>query len=85
MGHIGDIANADVQNKLEAAAAACRKLGKPCGIVGPTPEMVARFLEYGYSWVAIGSDMGLMIGRAQEYLGKVRGSAAAAPPPQSAY
>jgi hypothetical protein len=29
--------------------------------------------------------MGLMIGRAQEYLGKVRGSAAAAPPPQSAY
>jgi 2-dehydro-3-deoxyglucarate aldolase/4-hydroxy-2-oxoheptanedioate aldolase len=85
MGHIGDIGNADVQAKLAAAAAACRKLGKPCGIVGPTPEMVARFLEFGYSWVAIGSDMGMMIGRAQEYLGKVRGSATAAPPPQSAY
>jgi len=85
MGHIGDIGNAEVQVKLAAAAAACRKLGKPCGIVGPSPEMVARFLEYGYTWVAIGSDMGLMIGRAQEYLGKVRGVATAAPPPQSAY
>ena len=85
MGHIGDIGNAEVQDKLAAAAAACRKLGKPCGIVGPTPEMVGRFLEYGYSWVAIGSDMGMMIGRAQEYLGKVRGIAPAAPPAQSAY
>jgi 4-hydroxy-2-oxoheptanedioate aldolase len=85
MGHIGDIGHAEVQDKLAAAAAACRRLGKPCGIVGPTPEMVGRFLEYGYSWVAIGSDMGMMIGRAQEYLGKVRGIAPAVPPPQSAY
>jgi 2-dehydro-3-deoxyglucarate aldolase/4-hydroxy-2-oxoheptanedioate aldolase len=85
MGHIGDIGHADVQNKLAAAAAACRKLGKPCGIVGPTPEMVGKFLDYGYSWVAIGSDVGMMVGRAQEYLGKVRGIAPAAPPPQSAY
>jgi len=85
MGHIGDIGHADVQNKLAAAAAACCKLGKPCGIVGPTPEMVGKFLDYGYSWVAIGSDVGMMVGRAQEYLGKVRGIAPAAPPPQSAY
>ena len=45
--------------------------------------MVARFLEYGYSWVAIGSDMSLMVGRAQEYLGKVRGVAAAPAAPSS--
>ena len=85
MGHIGDIGHAEVQNKLAAAAAACRRLGKPCGIVGPTPEMVGKFLEYGYSWVAIGSDVGMMVGRAQEYLGKVRGIAPSALPPQSAY
>jgi 4-hydroxy-2-oxoheptanedioate aldolase len=85
MGHIGDIGHAEVQNKLAAAAAACRKLGKACGIVGPTPEMVGKFLDYGYSWVAIGSDVGMMVGRAQEYLGKVRGTAPAAPPPQSGY
>jgi len=85
MGHIGNIGNPDVQAKLASAAAACRKLGKPCGIVGASPEMVAKFLEYGYSWVAIGSDMSLMVGRAQEYLGKVRGVAAAAPASQSSY
>ena len=45
----------------------------------------AKFLDYGYSWVAIGSDMSMMVGRAQEYLGKVRGVAGAAPASQSAY
>ena len=34
MGHIGNIGNPNVQAKLASAAAACRKLGKPCGIVG---------------------------------------------------
>jgi 2-dehydro-3-deoxyglucarate aldolase/4-hydroxy-2-oxoheptanedioate aldolase len=77
MGCLGDVGNPAVQAKLEAAAAACRRIGKPCGIVGATPEMVARFLEYGYSWVAIGSDMSLLVGRAREYLDKVRGVAAA--------
>jgi 2-dehydro-3-deoxyglucarate aldolase/4-hydroxy-2-oxoheptanedioate aldolase len=85
MGFIGEIGNPAVQAKIKAAAAGCRRLGKPCGIVGPTPEMVGRFLEYGYSWVAIGSDMSLMVGRAQEYLGKVRGVAASAPAAQSTY
>ena len=85
MGHIGNIGDPNVQAKLASAAAACRKLGKPCGIVGASPEMVAKFLEYGYSWVAIGSDMSLMVGRAQEYLGKVRGVAATPPASQSSY
>ena len=29
-------------------------------------------LEYGYSWIAIGSDMGFMLGRGQEWLAKAR-------------
>ena len=73
MGFLGDIASAPVQEKLKWAATECRRLRKPCGIIGPNPEMVARFLTYGYSWVAIGSDMSLMVGRAQEGLAKVRG------------
>lgn len=76
MGLIGDGGNPAVQEKLAAAAAACRRLGKPCGIVGATPEMVGRFLAYGYSWVAIGSDMSLLVGRAREYLGQLRGDSA---------
>jgi 4-hydroxy-2-oxoheptanedioate aldolase len=85
MGHLGDIAHPAVQEKLKQGAQACRELGKPCGIVGPNPEMVGKFLEYGYSWVAVASDMGLMVGRAQEWLGKLKGLAPAAVKAQGAY
>ena len=76
MGMLGDIGHAAVQDKLREGAQLCRKLGKPVGIVGPNPEMVRRFLEYGYTWVAIATDMSLMVGRAQEWLGKVKGAVA---------
>ena len=85
MGRLGDIAHADVQAALAHAARECRRLGKPCGIVGPNPEMVRRFLDYGYSWVAVGSDMSLMLGRAQEWAGQVRGHEPKAAPAQGAY
>jgi 2-keto-3-deoxy-L-rhamnonate aldolase RhmA len=64
--------NPAVQEKLAAAAGRCRQLRKPCGIIGANPEMVGTFLRYGYSWAAIGSDISLMVGRAQEYLRNVR-------------
>lgn len=86
MGHLGDIGNAAVQEKLREGAQQCKALGMPCGIVGPNPDMVGRFVDYGYSWVAVGSDLSLMVGRAQEWLGRLNGSAPAAPPkPQGAY
>jgi 4-hydroxy-2-oxoheptanedioate aldolase len=85
MGRLGDIAHADVQAQLARAARECRALGMPCGIVGPNPDMVRRFLEYGYSWVAVGSDMSLMLGRAQEWIGQVRCHAAQPAAPQDAY
>jgi 2-dehydro-3-deoxyglucarate aldolase/4-hydroxy-2-oxoheptanedioate aldolase len=85
MGLLGDIGHADVQAKLEHAAAECKRLHKPCGIVGPNPDMVARFQGYGYSWCAVGSDMSMMVGRAQEWLGKLRGNAPAAPKAQGPY
>jgi len=72
MGFLGDMGNPAVQEKLAAAAGLCRQLRKPCGIIGANPEMVGRFLQYGYSWAAIGSDISLMVGRAQEYLRNVR-------------
>lgn len=79
MGLLGDIGNPAVQDKLKHGAQACRRLGKPCGIIGGTPELVAAFAGYGYDWIAIGSDMGFMVGRAQELLGKARGLAPKAP------
>jgi 2-dehydro-3-deoxyglucarate aldolase/4-hydroxy-2-oxoheptanedioate aldolase len=76
MGHLGDIGHPDAQTKLADAARRCRAVGKPCGIVGGTPELVARFLEYGYSWVAVASDMAMMVSRANEYLARLRADVA---------
>ena len=72
MGHLGDLANPAVQDKLRDGAQRCRALGKPCGIVGPNPEQVRRYLDYGFSWIAINSDIGLMVGRATEWIGQLK-------------
>jgi len=78
MGLLGDIGNAAVQEKLKHGAQLCRQLGKPCGIIGVTPELVAKFADYGYTWIAIGSDMSFMVSRAQEWLAKAKELPAAA-------
>ena len=86
MGRLGDIGHADVQDALRQAARMAKAAGKPCGIIGGTPELVGRYVDYGYAWIAIGTDMGFMVGRAQEWLARARGQApAAAPAKQGGY
>ncbi|MBL8516477.1 MAG: 2-dehydro-3-deoxyglucarate aldolase [Betaproteobacteria bacterium] len=72
LGHIGNIAHADVQNAMADAAKRARALGKPIGTVGPTPEMVQSFLNMGYDYVAIASDMGMMMRQANQFLTALR-------------
>lgn len=74
MGHLGDVAHPEVQAALADAAQAARAQGKPVGIVGANPDMVRRFLDYGYDFAAIGSDMAMMTTRAVEFLGAFRQS-----------
>lgn len=85
MGHIGNIAHPEVQALIEKAAKDARSAGKPIGIVGPNPEMVQRFIAYGYSFAAIASDVAMMTGRANEWLGVLNGSAAKPALPAAAY
>jgi len=75
MGHLGNFNHPDVQAKIKHAVELCRKAGKPVGTVGPNPESVVRYLEYGFTWIAINSDIGMMVGRATEWLGKVKDGA----------
>jgi 2-dehydro-3-deoxyglucarate aldolase/4-hydroxy-2-oxoheptanedioate aldolase len=76
MGHLGNIQHPDVLAKLEWAAATLRRLGKPAGVLGPGPDLALKLAGFGFRWIAIGTDMSFMIGRAQEWLGRVRGGAA---------
>jgi 4-hydroxy-2-oxoheptanedioate aldolase len=85
MGHVGDIAHREVQALIEKAARDARAAGKPVGIVGPNPEMVGRFLDYGYSFAAVASDLAMMTGRASDWLGALRGEVAPSVQPAVAY
>lgn len=85
MGRLGDFACDEVQSVLAAAARAARAAGKPIGIVGPTPQMVRRFLDYGYDFAAVGSDMSLMTSRALEFISALRPQTAAPSSGASAY
>lgn len=72
MGEIGNLAHPDVQAALKDAAARAKKIGKPIGIVGPTPEMVQQFIADGYSYVAVASDMGMMMRQANQFLAAIK-------------
>lgn len=75
LGRIGEIGHPEVQTMIVRAAELSHSAGKPIGIVGPNPEMVGCFLDYGYDWVAIASDMAMMINRAVEWVTVMRGKA----------
>lgn len=86
MGHIGNIAHPEVQELIAKAARDCQAAGKPVGIVGPNPAMVGRFIDYGYSYAAVASDIAMMTGRASDWLAELRGDDKAAPAaPAAAY
>jgi len=85
MGHIGNVAHPEVQALIEKAAKDCHAAGKPVGIVGPNPEMVGRFIGYGYDYAAVASDIAMMTGRATDWLSTLRGEAKAAPVTTAAY
>lgn len=85
MGHIGNIAHPEVQALIEKAASDARAAGKPIGIVGPNPDMVRRFIGYGYNYAAIASDIAMMTGRATDWLGELKGKEPVVAASQAAY
>ena len=72
MGQIGNIANVEVQMALKDATQRANKIGKPIGTVGPTPEMVQQFIGYGYNFVAVASDMGMMMRQANAFFAAIK-------------
>jgi 4-hydroxy-2-oxoheptanedioate aldolase len=59
-GHIGNWAHPDVQAALEDAVRRLKRVGKPAGILTPNEEEAKRFIAWGYTFVAVGADLGLL-------------------------
>ncbi|MGE0063748.1 MAG: HpcH/HpaI aldolase/citrate lyase family protein [Xanthobacteraceae bacterium] len=60
LGHIGNPQHADVQAALKDAVTRLRKVGKPAGILTANEEEARRYIEWGYLFVAVGADVGLL-------------------------
>jgi 2-keto-3-deoxy-L-rhamnonate aldolase RhmA len=65
MGHVGDLTHPAVMAQMADAARRAHALGMPIGTVGGTPETVARYRAIGYDFVAVASDLGLLMRAAQ--------------------
>ena len=72
MGHVGQLAHPEVFALMQDAAQRCRALGKPVGTVGGSVDMVQRYRDAGFDFVAIASDLGLLMQKAQGVLGELR-------------
>ena len=90
MGHVGNLTHPDVMDLMAEAGRRANALGMPIGTVGGTPEVVARYRAMGYDYVAVASDLGLLMRAAQaaaQALRAIDGSAPTAPAakPQGGY
>ena len=65
MGHVGQLTHPAVMAVLADAVQRCHALGKPVGIVGGTPEVVAQYRALGFDFLAVASDLGLLMTAAQ--------------------
>ncbi|MNH40279.1 hypothetical protein D3C79_1015760 [compost metagenome] len=58
---------------ISDAIVRCKAIGMPIGIVGGTPELVGSYLEQGYAFAAVASDMAMMMSKANELLVALKG------------
>ena len=78
MGHVGQLTHPDVLALMASAAQRCNALGLPVGSVGGTPEVVAQYRALGFDYLAVASDLGLLMRSAQATLAAIRSQPAPA-------
>lgn len=72
MGHVGQLTHPTVMNLMADVVQRCKALGKPVGTVGGTPAVVAQYRAIGFDFVAVASDLGLLIQAAQAAIASLR-------------
>ena len=59
-GHVGNPQHPEMQKLLEGAVARLKAIGKPAGILTGNEEEARRYIAWGYTFVAVGADVGLL-------------------------
>ncbi len=72
LGHIGQPGHPVVQAALKEAVDRLKKVGKPAGILTANEDEARRYVDWGYLFVAVGSDIGLLTKNADALATKFR-------------
>jgi 4-hydroxy-2-oxoheptanedioate aldolase len=60
LGHLGNPQHPDVQAAIKDAVDRLKKVGKPAGMLTGNEEEAKRYIDWGYLFVAVGADIGLL-------------------------
>ncbi|WP_272976833.1 MULTISPECIES: 4-hydroxy-2-oxoheptanedioate aldolase [Deinococcus] len=71
-GHLGNPGHPEVQAAIRVAAGRIRAAGKAAGILATDEGAARRYLEWGYSFVAVGVDVTLLARASTELLARFR-------------
>jgi 4-hydroxy-2-oxoheptanedioate aldolase len=74
LGHLGNPQHADVQAAIEDAGRRLKAIGKPAGILTGNEEEARRYIGWGYLFVAVGADVGLLARNADALAKKFKSS-----------
>jgi 4-hydroxy-2-oxoheptanedioate aldolase len=72
LGHLGHNAHPEVRGLITEACRRARAIGVPIGILAPVEADARAFLEMGFQYVAVGSDIGVLRNAADQLLKKFR-------------
>jgi 2-dehydro-3-deoxyglucarate aldolase/4-hydroxy-2-oxoheptanedioate aldolase len=75
MGHIGNIGHPNVQAAIADVARRCAAAGILCGTVASSPEAASDCAKMGYAFVAVASDLGMMMRQAAAFVQEFRKTA----------
>ena len=79
-GHLGESGHPEVQAAIAEVFRAAQAAGKPVGILSPIDADARRYLELGASFVAVGSDLGVLRMATQALADRFRGAASPVAP-----
>jgi len=75
LGHVGNPKHPEVQAAIEDAIARIRACGKPAGILSADEALARRYIELGCTFVAVGSDLGILARTSEQLAAKFKTNA----------
>lgn len=73
LGHLGNPAHETVQAAIKDAVERLKKLNKPAGILTGNEEEIRRYIDWGYLFVAVGADVGILASNTTALAKKFKG------------